>query len=613
MGTVTERLALLVEANAGQAIASFKQVGAAAKGLAGDVGKAGGVAQSLGGTLSGIFGATGGLLGTAGLAAAGTAIAKFTTGGIADFVALGDEVKQFQQIAGGTTETASLVVAAGSAVGLSVDTLANGVFQLEKHVASSSDKLEAMGVTIVKDSKGNVDMTATLLSVGDAYKRMTDPAQRALLLTDAFGKSGAALVPLLAKPTADIKAMFAEAGKDHAILSAKDVADVTAYNLAVHDLKESMTGLEIEAGKTLVPFLTDIAGAITDTVHLTDQIGGLIGKLGVLDTASSIDKALGTNKVHVNPLAVLPSILEDIFGKGKPAADTVRDLGDGLLGVNNAIALVAADTTGMDDLDKALSSATDADRSLADAQHQVTDAQAALNTLLRTGAVDLKAVAAAQVSLADATRGVGHAQREQAKAQGDYNDAAAAAAILGTDTAGAAKQDAANKLADANDNVASAQERAAKAAADLKAAQAGDPDYQLKLADARQKVADATYTESQKALASVDAHDKETTALNDNAGAVQALFDKYKALIAQHPDVALALAGNLAALGPALPAPAGPPPVPGGLPGMPVNDAWKGGAGPAPGTTVNNVTVNVPQGTPISPTGLARTIIWNLN
>ena len=538
------------------------------------------------------------------------ALVKFGADGVKAFVDLAGEVKEFRRVAGGSAEDASKLVAAFKSVGVDASTAATGVFQLEKHLAAGADKLAAFGVTAQKDSKGNTDMSATLLNVGDAYKRIQDPVQRAALLTAAFGRQGTALIPLLGKSRAEIEQFFDAAAKHHEILTDADLKKATDFKLAMHDLGEAFKGIEVESGKALTPLLTDIARAIDGAIQLGDRLAHALhippASSGFSGPGGWIDSLLHSKEAAA------------------AAAPPVKSLSNALTEMDNIAAGFKTRTdeaaAGIDNLDKALTTAVGADHALADAHRSTIDAQAALNKLQKEGAVDAEKVADAQRSLAAATRSVGHAQREAADAQAAYDQAAAAANILGTDTAQAKKHVAANALADANDNVASSLEAQKKAAADLATAKAGDPDYQNKLADAKQRVADATLAESQRALASVTAHTAEADALKANSDQVQTLIDKYAALVKQHPEVALALAGNIAALNGASPPPPTLAPYAYGLvpvppPAMVPDPNWSGAGAsnmiPAPTNVTNNVTITNTQ--PVDPLHQARQMIWALN
>lgn len=589
MPTVTERLAILVEANAGQAIAQFKTLGATTKGLSGDVGKAGGALANFGGTLGNLAGSAGPAAVVAGV---GLALAKFSTQGVSAFADLASEVQTFKRVAGGTAEDASKLVVAFKSVGIDADTAAAGVFMLEKKLATASDKLAAFGVHAVRNSQGNTDMKETLLSLGDAYKSTHDPIQRAALLTAAFGRQGTALAPLLGKTREEI-AQFFDAAEEHGqILSDEDLKTAREYKLSVRELGMAFKGLQIEAGKALVPLLTDIAKAaegalglfssLQKALHIPDESTGHSGIGGWIDSLIHAGDESEKAKVKIGHLGEALGPINNLLLGWKEATEEAADA--------------------VKDLDKALTSSASADRSLLTSRRSLTDAQSDLNELLKEGAVDVEKVAQAQRSLDDATRSVGHAQREQSKAQAAYNKALAAANILGTDTARDTLSDATDDLADSNDSLASAQARVTDTQKDLERAKAGDPDYQEKLAKARQQVADAELNVSQNVLAATRAHEDQTKALKDHSDQIERLLSNYDALIAKGPEAALALGPLLSALQLAQsPAPAAPN---ASLP-API-------LGPAlPNRGPINITNNFQPS--VDPFQIGRQMIWQLN
>lgn len=586
MPTVTERLAILVEANADKAIAEFKQLGAATKNLQGDAGKAGGLLSNISGQLGG--------LAAGGAAAAGVALVGFAASGVKAFIDLATEVEKFQGIAGGTTEDASRLVAALDDVGVDAAKGANGIFQLAKRLETGADKLRAFGVEAVRNADGTTNMSETLLSVGDAYKRVADPAKRAALLTAAFGKSGADLIPLLKRSRAEIQGFFAGAEDTEQILSPEDIVQAREFREAMDDLQDAMRGLQIEAGKALVPFLSDLGKAISGTIDWINKVrealnikaGDARGAGGWLD--DMIDFPWEDTKTKVDNTTGSVHSLGDAFAPLISASSDFADVAD-------------EDAKALDALDQALSKAVNADRALTASHGDLAEAQRALSDLQAKGAVDAEKVADATRSLESAQRSLRGAQRDQTEAQDEYNEALANFARFGSDTAADKLADAENNLADANDSVADAQGRVIDAQEDLGKARAGDPGFQDKLAAAKKRVADATFDVSVKTLAAATAHEAEAAALEKNAGQAQALYDKYGALIAQHPDVIAALAGNLAALGGAVPNNAGG----GDIPPAPV-------AGPAvPARGPVNITNNITA--PMDPSTLSRRMIWDLN
>ncbi len=624
MATLTERLAIVVDANTGKAVAEFKQLGTATKGLSGPIGETSGLLGKLGGQ----FGQLGGIAGAAGLAAGGAAILKFASSGIEAFQTLAGEVKSFQRIAGGTTEDASRLVAAFKAMGIDAQTAAGGVFMLEKRLASGQANLKQFGVEVARDRKGNTDMATTLLNIADAYSKTADPAQRAALGAAAFGRQAVTLAPLLAKGREGIKDLYAEAERHGLILSADDLIRADELKVAMRNLKESVQGIEVSIGRALVPTVADVIGLIDKAILRAEELQkgpGTNAAGGWWDRFTTLLHE--GQKQWDSLLGQLPTFATETENAGKSLAE------------------LAGET---DTIEKALKGVVSADRALSTAhrglaadQRSLADDTREYNKLLKQGAVDAEKVATAQRSLNEATRSVGHAQREQADAQRAYDQAAAAAAILGTDTANEKKQDAADKLADANDGVTSALERQTSAAAELAKQKAGDPEYQYKLADAKQKVADDTqsiadaeYDVGQKALAAADAHEAEAGALAGKADVIERLLADYDEMIAKNPEAAAALAPLIQGLGgprtsitgfkPQPKGIAGPPqalygsvtgytPLPQGVqgPGSPLHGTT--GVGGLYGSDSRTITINNNINTPMDPDTLARNILWGLN
>jgi len=620
MATFTERLAIIIEANGGKAVAEFKKVGAAAKGVGGPVGEAGGILSKFSGSL----GSLGGGAGTAAIVAAGVAIAKFAADGVSAFVEVTGEVRKFQRVSGATAEDASKLVAAFHVLGIDADAAGTAVFRMAVKIGQGNKAFADSGVAIARTKTGAVDLVGTILNVGDAYKKLPDATKRADLLANVFGaRAGQTLIPLLGKTREELEKIFAAAERHGLIFNEEQLAKAKEFGVATRELGEAYKGLQVEVGQRLVPALTDLSIAITKVLDATHQ---------------------GVGKAFLDVITHAPGLIALIGGAAHLIAggegDAARALGE-------TTTAITEQAQAAEQLKHTIFSAVDAQRSFEEAGRSVESAQRGLakatktyNDLLKEGAVDEKKVADARRSLADATRSLGHAQREQSKAQNEYNDALAAYNILGTDTAHDKLTDASNNLADANDSVASATEAQTKATEDLKTAQAGDPDFQAKLADAKQgvadatqHVADATYNLGRRSYENVAAHDAEAQAIAGKADQVERLKGDLEAMLQLHPEQFAFLAPIIAALGGLGPAAGATSPLADGglLPGTSLLNP--GGTGPAgvsssPNpwdvaagtnqvsggtTTTNNINVNVSSPQNADPVGLARNIVWNLN
>lgn len=636
---MTERLSILLEATgAGGVIADFNKVAGATRGLGdratrttGLLGRLGPAGQQAGGMLAGGM--------AAGAAAAGVAIAGLAVKSVKAFTDLGQQVIEFQRASGATTEQSSALVAAFDDMAISAQTGSQAIFQLGKRLATNADGLAAYGVRAVKGADGNVDLAQTFLSVADAYNATADPARQAALLTAAFGKQGRDLIPILEKGSAGIRDLFADAERTGQILSPEEAQKAEDFRVAMDGLNDALGKLAIEAGKALIPLAQDLAELTTSGLEFVDKV--LNAKVGgdswfsqLLDALNPMRSLIGASDVSAESLDEMTHaadyngrIVFNMKGKHDEAAESVANLGKevdtsgGLIDEINQ--KLEASTFAAVDAQRAYDSAA---RAVVDADRNLAEARETYNKLLEEGAVNEEKVADARRSLNDATRSLGSAQRRLAEAQEEHNDAQAAFLALPSDTNADKLRDASDGLADAKDSVASASEREQEAQADLAKARAGDPSFndkltaaKLRVKDAELGVAEAQYTQSQRAFELNVKLGEQNTLLGDNATAVAGVRTEWEKLIALKPEFEAFLKGPLTALG-QVGSNAGVPGIdlrarreerefgmsgsaPGGL-------LTGGGGGNLSPVTNNNIQITV-EGT-TDPMALAQAILWNL-
>lgn len=569
---LTERLAIILETvGTAPVVRDFKQVGNASEGIATHLRTVGTEATGMGGLVQ------------AGALAAAGAIVAFATKSVDAYYDMAQSVLAFQRASGASAEQASALVAAFDDVGISAEVGAKAIFQLGKRLEENGTKLSGYGVSAVRGADGNVDLAQTLKSVADAYVNTTDPAQRAALVTAAFGKAGQQLIPILERGRQGIDELYASAAATNQILTQDEIQKADDFRMAIDDLNDAWKQFEIESGKALVPLLTDLAKAATTT-------GEWIDKLKIIPALKWLAGLDDSFEGAADSTAGLALATQKHAEESKEQADAVADVEKAVLASSNAQHAYEAST-----------------RAVASADRNLADARKDYNKLLAEGAVDEEKVADARRSLGDATRSMGHAQRELSDAQGDYNDALAFMQAVGGDTAADKLADASDNLADAQDGVASAQERQQGARDDLAKAQAGDPEFNDKLAAAKQRVkdaeqgfADAQYNSSQRAYELDGALKTQDGTLATNEAAVEALRAKWAELLGLKPEIVGFLQGSFAAVGASA--------APTGL----LTGPASGSLSPVTTTNTNN-TFNITASDTIDPMNLARNIVWNLN
>lgn len=417
MPTFSERLALIIDARTGGAVTEIERVGKKADDLGTATGRTTALLSKLG-----ITGAESAQALSAGFAVAGAAaavgIAKFAVDSVSQFAGVTREALGLQRVIGGSAEDASRFSAAFRVLG--VDTQAGGraIAFLGAAIGNGKDRLAQFGIEVARTSSGQVDLQATVLNVADAWRKSTDATTRDALAKDAFGKGFIALLPVLAQGRDGLNQLFREALRHHQIFSADDLERGRQFDLAVRGLKESFSGLEIEAGRALLPFITGLAHASTAVVGFIDK---LVRSIGNFFGPLAHDLNVVLRPGGFGPLA-------ESGGRAKTAVvDLAQSSAD--LAVRQREAARAADeqTRSLDKLQNAAIADLAAHRAVEAAHRGVTNAiyarnqaQEALSDLLRRGAVDARAVESAERSLQHSSESLAAAQKNLAQAQADF-------------------------------------------------------------------------------------------------------------------------------------------------------------------------------------------------
>lgn len=279
MGTITEKLQLIIESKTQDAVKGIKDTATAADGLHGSTSKLDGALGKLGlsGKVSGdqLKGAM-----VAGAAGAGAAIAGFAIKGIQDFTDLGQSVLRFQRVAGTTAEESSKWVALLDDYQVSAEAGATALAKMAKAAEASPEKFREFGVEIAKNVDGSTNLEQTLLNAADAYKSTEDPAKRAALGAALFGKSYQDLVPILEKGSAEIRTSFESTSKGQ-ILSQDQLQKSEDFRLAMDELNDSVGDLERGLGEGLLPGVTNVVREMSAGVatidRWTESLGGIAG------------------------------------------------------------------------------------------------------------------------------------------------------------------------------------------------------------------------------------------------------------------------------------------------------------------------------------------------
>jgi hypothetical protein len=140
-------------------------------------------------------------IGPAGTAAA-IGIAAVTAEAVAathTFIEFAEQVHKFQLLSGASTEDASRFVVALRLLGVDADRVGAGLFRLSRNAGGANNQLKQLGVQTAYTAQGGVDLVGTFLNIADAVKQAGGGSQSAQVAFAAFGRSGLALLPILAR------------------------------------------------------------------------------------------------------------------------------------------------------------------------------------------------------------------------------------------------------------------------------------------------------------------------------------------------------------------------------------------------------------------------------
>ena len=180
-------------------------------------------------------------IGTAAVAAGFAVLANAMQNAVQGSLDFASSLGETAQQLGVTTDALQEYRYAATQAGLSQEEMDKALAKLTRTIGEAAngskkqvEAFNSLGIA-VKDANGNVLNAADAIpKIADALKGVENPAQRAAILTDMFGKAGQKLEPLLSGGSAAVNELRSAAHKLGAVLSEDQIqrADETADKLA---------------------------------------------------------------------------------------------------------------------------------------------------------------------------------------------------------------------------------------------------------------------------------------------------------------------------------------------------------------------------------------------
>jgi hypothetical protein len=151
------------------------------------------------------------------------------------------------------------------------------------------ETMKLLGVPMRDIATGNTQ--DVLLHVADAFKTMTNPAERAALAQKLFGRAAQGLLPILLRGRKGIEDALGTQIKYGNVLGGKSITDTEKYIARQRQLKAAMAGLKITLGTALMPVIGSFAGLLVKVTNVMQPLlrqGWLVKSLIVALTIAFI-------------------------------------------------------------------------------------------------------------------------------------------------------------------------------------------------------------------------------------------------------------------------------------------------------------------------------------
>ena len=220
--------------------------------LKGEIGKTEKVTESL--KISTI--ALGSVMGNV-ITSLGSEVTKFGKEFVSAFTDTVSETKTLQKVLGGTPEEMSRLAFAATSMGVDINTVSGFMARLSGHLSANDKAAQKLGVRY-RDTNGDLlSSQQVLFNLSDRFAGMPAGIDRTALALKTFGRSGQAMLPILALGSEGLKKMYETADEFGLTLNTEGMIAAKNYNVAIREMHHEIKGMQLSIGKQLVPHLTD--------------------------------------------------------------------------------------------------------------------------------------------------------------------------------------------------------------------------------------------------------------------------------------------------------------------------------------------------------------------
>ena len=198
---------------------------------------------------------------------AGGAVTAFAALSVKSFTDTADAIGDMSTQTGLSLATLSGLRLAGNEAGVSLDALGTSFNLLQRRLTEAAqgnkeaaDSLTAIGVSV--DQLLALSPDEQLGAVADAIASISDPAARSAAAMDAFGRSGAQLLPVLERGSKGIAENVARARELGVAYDQQAVTSAQNFKRATTELGASLDSLKATIAQAVLPAVEDLAESV---------------------------------------------------------------------------------------------------------------------------------------------------------------------------------------------------------------------------------------------------------------------------------------------------------------------------------------------------------------
>lgn len=178
----------------------------------------------------------------------------------------GATAKESQTVAGLRAQIDQVAKVGGKKAPAEIDKLSKAIARAQVQGEKGRQVLAQLGVAQGDVAKGNTG--AILYRVADALKAMHNPAQRAALTQQLFGRASVALLPILMKGAKGVRELLNEQKAAGNYISGKGIKSAKQLIVQQRALSTALAGVKVQLGTALMPVLISVGGLLVGLLKI---------------------------------------------------------------------------------------------------------------------------------------------------------------------------------------------------------------------------------------------------------------------------------------------------------------------------------------------------------